>query len=649
MNHAIVPKYSNALTETVQDEETDSLKRRLDQLLHETWRDVAGGTCSRKTEKRRKTEVGQPDKQEELCKYPSSTIPARNDKFCTTVFRLLSSTAAPRLISLQPKPPPPTQTREPKWEDDANEAEERRRRAELAAVEYDDQWRMWAPTQVKPCTVEKLCVPSGQFPVSPPSVAVIEKSRLSTRLRPRSGHRKAVASDVEASSPHELKTTCVPILPAQTAPLGVTALGRSSRRRRRRRKVAYERPAPAYWKPPDLLLFSEQPVPPTWSNLATFLAPAFFTYYVMAVLVQLPRTKLYRVALLPLVLWLALRAGVSLDFSGKQPEYAYLNKGLAITVFNVAMRATAWTSSNGIADKASSKSSTTSSNNIRSAMLNASDLCNNLRGIGWNWSKGVHIRAPTIRVESRLVFAVLSLGRSLLYMSIGDALDLCVRAFAPQGSGGWSIFDPTLPLIRRYLRSSIITVLVGFGGISVVEMVYSFNAATCVVLFQQHPSQWPPLVDNPWFSPSLAKFWGRDWHQLFRESFVAVGYKPLEGILGQYAVIGAFVVSGILHDVAMRGMGHWGYPAHSGLLCHAGRRGGTGKAMETVDWKTGRWALRLLMGMDLAGLLGEASNRCVGAGGYDCQVRVLPRQARFLGFEFGGSVGKSGKLVMYLS
>ncbi|KAI6037692.1 membrane bound O-acyl transferase family-domain-containing protein [Pisolithus marmoratus] len=291
----------------------------------------------------------------------------------------------------------------------------------------------------------------------------------------------------------------------------------------------------------------------------------------MAVLVQLPRTKLYRIALLPLVLWLALRAGVSLDFCGKQPGYAFLNQALASCMCNLAMRAMAWVlvdepyvkldhdnarSSNGIADKANTESSTTSSNNIRSAMLNASDLCNNLRGIGWNWSKGVHIRSPTIKVESRLVFAVLSLSRSLLCMSIGDALDLCIRGFAPQGSAGWSIFDPTLPPIRRYLQSSIITVLVGFSGVSTVEMVYSFNAAACVVLFQQHPSQWPPLFNKPWFSPSLAKFWGRNWHQLFREVFVGCGYKPLESILGQYAVIGAFVISGILHDIGMRGMGH---------------------------------------------------------------------------------------------
>ncbi|KAI6028994.1 membrane bound O-acyl transferase family-domain-containing protein [Pisolithus marmoratus] len=274
----------------------------------------------------------------------------------------------------------------------------------------------------------------------------------------------------------------------------------------------------------DLLLFSKQPVPLTWPNLAAFLAPAFFTYYAMAVLVQLPRTKLYRIALLPLVLWLALRAGVSLDFSGKQPSYGFLNKGLALisrlaveiqsSMCNLAMSATAWTlvdqpyvkidydnagSSNKIADTANSEPTTTSSNNIHSAKLNASDLCYNLRGIGWSWSK----RSVCTTGPSRVVD----------------------------------------------FRSS-------FATHTTIEMVCSFNTAACVVLLQQRPSQWPPLFNNPWFSTSLAKFWGQNWHQLFRDIFVGCGYKPLEGILGQYAVIGAFVVSGILHDVAMRGMGH---------------------------------------------------------------------------------------------
>lgn len=245
-------KHSSVLAEPVQDEETDSLKRKLDQLLHATWDDVAGDTHPRKTEKRRKTEMDRLDGQGELCRHPSCTIPTRSDEFHTTVFRLLSSTNGPQLISLKPKPLPPIQTQEPEWEDTASKAEERRQRAESIAVKYDDQWCVWGPTQDKLCTVERLRLSGDQFPASLPSVGVIEKSRMSTCSRPRNGHRKAVSSYVPASSPHELKTTCVSILPAQTIPTSGTAMARSSRRRRRW-KVAHERTTPAYWKPPASL------------------------------------------------------------------------------------------------------------------------------------------------------------------------------------------------------------------------------------------------------------------------------------------------------------------------------------------------------------------------------------------------------------
>ena len=66
-------------------------------------------------------------------------------------------------------------------------------------------------------------------------------------------------------------------------------------------------------------------------TFATVLVPALFSFYVMAVLVQLPRTTLYRAALLPVVFWMSFRAYMSLDFSWNHPGYAYRNQGLAVS------------------------------------------------------------------------------------------------------------------------------------------------------------------------------------------------------------------------------------------------------------------------------------------------------------------------------
>ena len=76
----------------------------------------------------------------------------------------------------------------------------------------------------------------------------------------------------------------------------------------------------------------QQRVDVSWYNFDTVFMPVVLGYYVMAVLVQLPRTKLYRLAFLPVMLWLALRAGMSLDFSWGRSEYAYLNQGLAVSL-----------------------------------------------------------------------------------------------------------------------------------------------------------------------------------------------------------------------------------------------------------------------------------------------------------------------------
>ena len=70
----------------------------------------------------------------------------------------------------------------------------------------------------------------------------------------------------------------------------------------------------------------------TQYTFATVLLPVIFSCYVMAVLVQLPRTSLYRTSLLPIVYWLAFRAGMSLDLSWNNPSYDPCNFGLAVSV-----------------------------------------------------------------------------------------------------------------------------------------------------------------------------------------------------------------------------------------------------------------------------------------------------------------------------
>ncbi|KAL4063354.1 hypothetical protein V8B97DRAFT_1891293 [Scleroderma yunnanense] len=240
-------------------------------------------------------------------------------------------------------------------------------------------------------------------------------------------------------------------------------------------------------------------------------------------------------------------------------------------MFAVTMRVITWTladepyvrfcvtdNQNGKVNESKSEPTTLHLDDIRRAMWNACDLCSNVRGLGWNWSEGMHIPPPMSKIESRRTFAVLSLIRFTLYTTALGVVVLIMAAITPDGSNGQTIFDPSLPPLLRYLRSSIITAATGFSAWMLVELMYHFVAFVCTLLFQQTPSQWPPVFDHPWFSTSLTRFWGRDWHQFFREWYMAIGSRPLKPFLGSYSPIGAFILSGIFHEVGLRGLDHGG-------------------------------------------------------------------------------------------
>ena len=241
-------------------------------------------------------------------------------------------------------------------------------------------------------------------------------------------------------------------------------------------------------------------------------------------------------------------------------------------MFIIAMRSIAWVfgkqpftrlpirkSGSGTINGHNANTPTEHGVSVPSALWNAWDLTANFRNIGWTGPQKILVPTPYLRVESRSIFVLVSLCR-LTFLAVGfDALCRYVRSFGRDTFGtpkGGTIFDPALPIVERYTKSSIITLLSGLTAYLIIDATYQLHAILYMVLFRQYPSQWPPLFDAPWLSTSLSSFWGRRWHQLFREPFVVVGSKPMEIFLGRVgAVMGAFALSGVLHDIGMRGMG----------------------------------------------------------------------------------------------
>ena len=188
-------------------------------------------------------------------------------------------------------------------------------------------------------------------------------------------------------------------------------------------------------------------------------------------------------------------------------------------------------------------------------LLDAADLCWNFRGIGWSWSRlPNHLEPP-----SSLTFTFLSF---LFHVILTDVAHRLVQIFGPDTLGsvvGGTIFDPSLPPLHRYSRSTIITLISGFTIYASIQTTYLFFALFSRVVLCHSPSQWPPLFNHPWLSTSVSQFWSNGWHQLHRDVFISFGANPLIPFMGRVGgVLGAFFLSGVLHTLGLWGMGRGG-------------------------------------------------------------------------------------------
>ncbi len=191
----------------------------------------------------------------------------------------------------------------------------------------------------------------------------------------------------------------------------------------------------------------------------------------------------------------------------------------------------------------------------------AADLTCNMRGINWTWSKGLYIPPETRPMNSTSSFLRATILRGFRDLVVFDTCHCAVQSISPHTFGstsGGSIFNPDLPFILRYLNSSVITILSGTVIYFSLSMMYHLATLIAFALpgLYQQPSDWPPLSQAPWLSTSLAEFWSKRWHQSFRRSFVQLGGKPLRFLFGRIGgIIGVFLLSGILHDWCIWGMG----------------------------------------------------------------------------------------------
>ncbi|KAF9242034.1 hypothetical protein BU15DRAFT_44203 [Melanogaster broomeanus] len=298
----------------------------------------------------------------------------------------------------------------------------------------------------------------------------------------------------------------------------------------------------------DVLPVPSTPISIDPTSFVSYVLPPLLSYFVVAILAVTPQTHSLRVALWPLVTLLALRAALSLDLSLGKPELSFLNIDLLL-MFSIATRTLEWTLA-----KEPLKRHIRPANSTPSVVMDALDLAANLRGYGWDWSKGLHVPRET-RPLTRTRFVAHAVFSAGLHAFICGTLHRAVQSFSPDAFGtlqGGSIFDDTLPLFIRYLRSTIISTFCAFAIYCVLQMGYDLCIIPAVLILRQDPLQWPPAFDAPWFSTSVSDFWGRRWHQWFRQTFIFVGGYPLSLVFGRVGgIFGGFFASGVFHHMAL--------------------------------------------------------------------------------------------------
>jgi hypothetical protein len=194
----------------------------------------------------------------------------------------------------------------------------------------------------------------------------------------------------------------------------------------------------------------------------------------------------------------------------------------------------------------------------REMWFDAFDLLFNLRGIGWSWPQRLRIPKETRNVTSTRHFLLTTLQWLIRDLIAFDACHYIVQTMLEKSNDfpTVGIFDASLPPLPRYARSTIITLLTGFTVYLGIDCQYNFGSVIAIIIFQQPPSLWPPVSDKPYQATSLNQFWSTSWHQSFRDIFIRCGGIPAAYFFGREGgVLGAFLISGILHDLGCWGMG----------------------------------------------------------------------------------------------
>ncbi|TCD65574.1 hypothetical protein EIP91_002495 [Steccherinum ochraceum] len=182
-------------------------------------------------------------------------------------------------------------------------------------------------------------------------------------------------------------------------------------------------------------------------------------------------------------------------------------------------------------------------------LADANELIFSLRGIGWKFGADTYI-PPDTRPMTRgryLLSTLFTLIKSFLVFDFTLALITSLPGIGTTAGG--SMFFTHLPLVHRYVVSSMIMLLVSVYFTAGFELGDALGATIAVGILRYEPNDWPPHIGSFWSADSLHDLWARQWHQNLRRMFLIFGGFPGQWLAGKFGmVMGTFLASGLYHE-----------------------------------------------------------------------------------------------------
>ncbi|ELU45184.1 hypothetical protein AG1IA_00794 [Rhizoctonia solani AG-1 IA] len=197
-------------------------------------------------------------------------------------------------------------------------------------------------------------------------------------------------------------------------------------------------------------------------------------------------------------------------------------------------------------------------------LIDAIDYSFDLRGLHWNFNKDCHLPVETRSTSTLFDFEV-----DTVLLALKHALLYCVLHFTASLVGsigsihGGSIFVWTrIPFpfhaipIPPFVTACFVTLLGGLMAHNLLSAIHFFTTFLMAPFYSNPAKSWPPLFGSPLHAVSVHNFWSYQWHSVLRYGFCSTGGKlgwEIGGSTG--AILGVFLVSGLLHDFGLWCMG----------------------------------------------------------------------------------------------